>query len=97
MTSMSDDLFHELALKCFLKQGSAQEAAELKAAVDEDPNRKLQLLKLKDEFIAIGELVSLIAATEATGPQPTPAARQRFRSVVAARYTRQPSSNRSHR
>ena len=82
MNPISEERFYELALKLVLNQCTPGEKAELQAALDKDPRLDSALNTFRAEYTSAKELVSLLAATEATEGKPSENARKQFRKRV---------------
>lgn len=82
MKSMNAERFYDLAFKSILKQATSEELGELQAALDEDPALVSELTQLQTQAFSLRELLSLLDATDATGPKPSEAAREQVRARI---------------
>ena len=82
MKSMNDERFFDLAMKRIADQATAEERAELDAALASKPELKADFDRLRAEARLAKEVLPVIAATEATAGELPGYARERLQTKV---------------
>lgn len=85
MSNAGDERFQELAMKLVRFECSAEEKAELRRIIDQDPARREELQKLCISVGIVRELLPLANALEATEGRMSTGELEAFKSALAQR------------
>lgn len=85
MNLARDERFMELAMKLVVRECSAEEKAELKQILAEEPERKAHLTKLCASAVIVRELLPLANALEATEGEMTAGEMEAFKAALVRR------------